>query len=62
MRLLTPKQTAELLSIGMSTLYKLMKQDTTFPQRINVAGKKMFVDEEVKEWILNQRDNTDKGE
>ena len=62
MRLLSPKQTADLLSIGMSTLYKLIKQDTSFPQRIDLAGKKMFVDEEVKEWVLKQRNNADKGE
>ena len=57
MRIVTTKETAEYLRIGLSTLYKKIATDSTFPHSFKVGGHPVFNLDSIDEWILEQERN-----
>ncbi|EIX0203787.1 helix-turn-helix domain-containing protein [Escherichia coli] len=54
-KLLTVRQTLELLNISRGKLYKLLNSDPLFPRPIKLGGMLYFVPEEIDEFIFLSR-------
>ncbi len=54
MRIATIRETAEYLRIGLSSLYKEITTDPTFPHSFKVGGNPVFNLDAIDEWILEQ--------
>jgi prophage regulatory protein len=55
MKLLTQTSVCELLTISKTTLWRIEKQDTTFPQKVNLGGRRIaYKQHEIIEWIENR--------
>lgn len=56
LQLLTLEQVARKLNVSATTLWRLRKQPE-FPDPVLLRGKVQFVESEIDEWILDERDN-----
>ncbi|EEW6474867.1 helix-turn-helix domain-containing protein [Escherichia coli] len=54
-KLLTVRQTLELLNISRGKLYKLLNSEPLFPRPIKIGGQLYFLPEEINEFISLQR-------
>lgn len=54
-KLLTVRQTLELLNISRGKLYKLLNSEPLFPRPIKIGGQLYFLPEEIDEFISLQR-------
>ena len=54
MHIATIRETAKHLRIGLSSLYKKIKTDPTFPHSFKVGGKPVFNLDSIDEWVLEQ--------
>lgn len=54
-KLLTVRQTLELLNISRGKLYKLLNSEPLFPRPIKIGGQLYFLPEEIDEFVSLQR-------
>ncbi|MCG6227354.1 AlpA family transcriptional regulator [Vibrio furnissii] len=61
MRFLRLKEVMSLTGLGRSTIYKLMADETEFPNSVPLGGRAVaWVESEIEEWMesrLSMRDN-----
>lgn len=51
-RLLTLKQTASILGVSVTTIYRLLKHDPNFPKALRLTRKKtVFRSEDLNAWV-----------
>lgn len=56
-KLLTLKQTASILGISVTTIYRLLKHDQNFPKALRLARKKtVFREEDINKWVASLKD------
>lgn len=59
MNILRPKEVCKLLSISMTSLYRRINEDPTFPRRIRLGkGRSVgFLESDIKEWLESEPQN-----
>ena len=52
MKLLTRKETADLLRLSAPTLWRLRKSDVTFPNPVKISDRRIaFIESEILAWV-----------